>query len=181
MNTAAPLAPVTIVKRLEFSAAHHFWVPHWSAEQNRQAFGPTANRYSHGHNYTLLVGVSGPVDPTTGMVMNLTQLKQLLHAHVLNDLHFKHLNWQVPFFKHNQPTLEALAVFIWHRTQQALASHPTVSHLNLAFVDLKESDDLGVWYNGTPVAGVNLEDVMTPSMEDTQEAFPLIINPQAQG
>jgi 6-pyruvoyltetrahydropterin/6-carboxytetrahydropterin synthase len=162
----------TVVKRIEFSASHFFWVPEWDASTNQQAFGPVCNRFGHGHNYTLKVAVSGITDPETGMVINLTDLKVLLQQAILTPLHFRHLNLQVPFFWYNQPTLEALVVYIWHR----LAAPIQTLGFTLQRLELYEADDLGITYTGTPVAGIHqLESIAEPSIEDAGEdplAFP---------
>jgi len=157
---------VTVVKRIEFSASHFFWVPQWSSAQNQSAFGPVSNRFGHGHNYVLKVAVAGITDPETGMVINLTELKILLQQAVLTPLHFRHLNLQVPFFWHNQPTLEALVVYVWHRLQGAVEA----LGFTLKRLELNEADDMGVVYTGTPIAGVNrLDTIALPSVEDTGE------------
>ena len=155
---------VTVVKRIEFSASHFFWVPQWSSAQNQSTFGPVSNRFGHGHNYVLKVAVTGVTNPETGMVINLTELKILLQQAVLTPLHFKHLNLQVSFFWQNQPTLEALVVYIWHRLQGAVEA----LGFTLTRLDLNEADDMGVTYTGTPVAGIHgLETISLPSVEDT--------------
>jgi 6-pyruvoyl tetrahydropterin synthase/QueD family protein len=168
MQTVPSTQPhfTTVVKRIEFSASHFFWVPQWDAFSNQQAFGPVSNRFGHGHNYTLKVAVSGITDPETGMVINLTDLKILLQQAILTPLHFRHLNLQVPFFWYNQPTLEALVVYIWHR----LANPVTALGFTLQRLELYEADDLGVTYTGTPVAGIHqLSSISEPSVEDTGE------------
>jgi 6-pyruvoyltetrahydropterin/6-carboxytetrahydropterin synthase len=155
---------VTVVKRIEFSASHFFWVPQWDVTQNQAAFGPVSNRFGHGHNYVLKVAVAGNTDADTGMVINLTALKILLQQAVLTPLHFRHLNLQVPFFWHNQPTLEALVVYLWHRVEVAIKA----LGFTLARLELNEADDMGVVYTGTPVAGVHrLDTIALPSVEDT--------------
>jgi 6-pyruvoyltetrahydropterin/6-carboxytetrahydropterin synthase len=157
---------VTVVKRIEFSASHFFWVPEWDAIQNQAAFGPVSNRFGHGHNYVLKVAVAGITDLETGMVINLTALKILLQQAILTPLHFRHLNLQVPFFWHNQPTLEALVVYVWHRLQTPVET----LGFTLKRIELNEADDMGVVYTGTPVAGIHqLETIGLPSVEDSGE------------
>ena len=159
MNTPAT---VTIQRRADFSASHYFWVDEWSYEDNVKAFGVTANRFGHGHNYELIVAISGVIDPQTGMVMNLKEVKSLMETAVIRALDFKCLNRQVPFFRDNQPTLEALSVYIYRRLHRAL----TQADLQLAWIEIRESRELAVIYDGTPVAGINEARIFEDSIED---------------
>jgi 6-pyruvoyltetrahydropterin/6-carboxytetrahydropterin synthase len=156
------------MRKATFSASHYFWNPRWSEEENRAAFGPTANRFSHGHNYTLVAAITGEVDSTTGMVANLKDIKQAIEIAVILPLDFKLLNRQVPFFYDNQPCLEALSVYVFRRLQQQLHVHG----LTLAWVEVHESDDLAVWYDGTPLAGVNEARVFDATLEDSAAFTP---------
>lgn len=67
---------VYVTRRFTFSAAHRYWRPEWSAEENQRVFG--ALTVTHGHNYVLEVTLAGPVDPDTGMVMDLAELKRIV-------------------------------------------------------------------------------------------------------
>jgi 6-pyruvoyltetrahydropterin/6-carboxytetrahydropterin synthase len=67
---------VYVTRRFTFSAAHRYWRPEWSAEENARVFG--ALTVTHGHNYVLEVTLAGPVDPDTGMVMDLAELKRIV-------------------------------------------------------------------------------------------------------
>jgi 6-pyruvoyltetrahydropterin/6-carboxytetrahydropterin synthase len=155
-------APVTILRRADFSASHYFWVDDWTPEQNFETFGATANRFGHGHNYELIVAITGALDPLTGMVMNLIDVKVLIDRAVIQPLDFKCMNRQVPFFQDNQPSLEALSVYIYTRLHTALASVT----LSLAWIEIRESRDLAVIYDGSPVQGIHLEKVFEDSLED---------------
>jgi 6-pyruvoyltetrahydropterin/6-carboxytetrahydropterin synthase len=153
---------ITIQRRADFCASHYFWVPTWSYEENVRAFGPTANRFGHGHNYELIVSISGPVDEKTGMVMNLKEVKRMLEEAVIQPLDFKCFNRQVPFFQDNQPTLEALSVYIYRRLERALAT----VELTLAWIEIRDCRELGVLYDGAPIAGVNESKLFCDSLED---------------
>ncbi|MGE0200953.1 MAG: 6-carboxytetrahydropterin synthase [Candidatus Melainabacteria bacterium] len=135
---------ITVIKKVAFSAAHFFWLPQLSDAENRAHFGPTSNRNGHGHNYTLSVAVSGPCNPETGMVINLKDLKTILHDTVVTPLNFNSLNHDVPFFKHHLPTLELLALWVWVR----VAPPVEAAGLTLNEIHLAESDDLWVTYDG---------------------------------
>jgi 6-pyruvoyltetrahydropterin/6-carboxytetrahydropterin synthase len=67
---------VYVTRKFTFSAAHRYWRPEWSAEENARVFG--ALTVTHGHNYVLEVTLAGPVDPDTGMVMDLAELKRIV-------------------------------------------------------------------------------------------------------
>ncbi len=62
---------ILLTRKAEFSAAHFYWNPDWSEEENARVFGKCANRQGHGHNYTLEVTVAGEIDPVTGFVVDL--------------------------------------------------------------------------------------------------------------
>lgn len=106
---------VRITRRLHFSAAHRLARPDWSDEENRRTFGDCANPNWHGHNYELDVTVAGPVDPATGYVMDLKDLKDLVNERVVDDLDHRNLNLDVPWLEGVMPTTENLAVRIWER------------------------------------------------------------------
>jgi 6-pyruvoyltetrahydropterin/6-carboxytetrahydropterin synthase len=110
------MPPVLITKRIEFAAAHRYLKPQWDEQKNRDTFGPCYNEPGHGHNYILEVTVSGDVDPRTGMVVNLFDLKQVL-LHVLEEFDHKHLNLDMPYFKDDVPTSENIARVLWKKLE----------------------------------------------------------------
>ena len=78
-------------------------------------FGKCSNRNGHGHNYTLEVTVAGEIDPVSGFVLDLKQLKEILEREVVGVYDHRHLNLEVPEFAERQPTCENIAVSIWER------------------------------------------------------------------
>ena len=100
-------------RRETFSASHRLHLPTLSERENRDLFGKCSHVHGHGHNYTLLVTVRGPVDAATGMVMNLVELKQIIHRTVLDKVDHRHLNLDVPEFATLNPTAENIACVIW--------------------------------------------------------------------
>ncbi|HXE09129.1 MAG TPA: 6-carboxytetrahydropterin synthase [Acidobacteriaceae bacterium] len=106
---------VLLTRKAEFSAAHYYWNAAWSAEENARFFGKCANRNGHGHNYTLEVTVAGEVDPVTGFVVDLKELKDILEREVVSVYDHRHLNLEVPEFASRIPTTENIAVAIWDR------------------------------------------------------------------
>lgn len=106
---------ILLTRKADFAAAHFYWNPEWTEEENRRVFGKCANRQGHGHNYTLEVTVQGEVDPTTGFVIDLKELKEILEREVVSIYDHRHLNYEVPEFASVQPTTENIAVAIWGR------------------------------------------------------------------
>jgi len=108
---------ILLTRKAEFSASHYYWNDSWSAEENERVFGKCANRNGHGHNYTLEVTVAGEVDPVTGFVVDLKQLKDTLEKEVVSAYDHRHLNLEVPEFATAIPTAENIAVAIWKRLE----------------------------------------------------------------
>lgn len=106
---------VLLTRKAEFSAAHFYFNPAWSEEENERIFGKCANRKGHGHNYTLEVTVAGDPDPVSGFVVDLKQLKDILESEVISVYDHRHLNYEVPEFATTVPTTENIAVAIWRR------------------------------------------------------------------
>jgi 6-pyruvoyltetrahydropterin/6-carboxytetrahydropterin synthase len=106
------MASVLLTKRIEFAAAHRYIKPEWDEAKNRAVFGPCYNPPAHGHNYMVEVTVSGEVDPKTGMVVNLFDLKRIL-LNVLEEFDHKNLNLDMPYFKDRIPTSENLTRVLW--------------------------------------------------------------------
>lgn len=103
---------VRLTKRIEFSASHRYHNPSWNAARNRAVFGACTNDPGHGHNYLLDVTVAGTLNEDTGMVINLTDLKQVL-ATVLTEFDHKHLNLDTTYFTDRIPTTENIATTLW--------------------------------------------------------------------
>jgi 6-pyruvoyltetrahydropterin/6-carboxytetrahydropterin synthase len=133
---------IYVTRRAEFSASHFYHNPELSPEENRRIFGKTNNPHGHGHNYTLDVTVAGEVDGTTGMVMDLKDLKKLLESEVMQLMDHRFLNKEVPVFATTIPTTENIAIEIW----KLLA--PKLARGNLHRIRLYETPDLFVDYFG---------------------------------
>jgi len=106
---------ILLTRKAEFSAAHFYFNPEWSEEENERVFGRCANRQGHGHNYTLEVTVAGEPDPVSGFVVDLKALKDIIEREVLSVYDHRHLNFEVPEFASTVPTTENIAVAIWRR------------------------------------------------------------------
>jgi 6-pyruvoyltetrahydropterin/6-carboxytetrahydropterin synthase len=106
---------ILLTRKADFSSAHFYWNDAWDEAENFRVFGKCANRQGHGHNYTLEVTVAGTVDPTSGFVVDLKQLKDILEREVVSVYDHRHLNYEVPEFAATIPTTENIAIAIWRR------------------------------------------------------------------
>lgn len=106
---------VKVSRKAHFNAAHRLYRPDWNFERNDAVFGKCNNPNFHGHNYELVVSVTGSIDPETGFVMDVKVLKDLIKEHVEDAFDHKNLNVEVPEFKQLNPTAENIAVTIWNK------------------------------------------------------------------
>ncbi|MBN3325028.1 PTPS synthase, partial [Atractosteus spatula] len=113
-----------------------------SAEENKRIFGKCNNPNGHGHNYKVEITVRGKIDPETGMVMNLTDLKHYIEEAVMKPLDHKNLDKDVPYFANVVSTTENLAVFIWDSLVKLLPQNA------LYEVKIHETDKNIVVYRG---------------------------------
>jgi 6-pyruvoyltetrahydropterin/6-carboxytetrahydropterin synthase len=101
---------LTVSKRLEFSASRRLRVAQWSDAENLAAFGPETNaRYGSGHNYVVYFVFTGPVDPTTGMLINISEIKERAGKILRQRFDHKFLNADNPYFRNVPPTAENIA------------------------------------------------------------------------
>ncbi len=125
--------PVSLTRAVTFHARHRYWVPTWTAEQNRARFGWTSDEPGHGHAYRCAVTVAGVLDPVTGMVMDLPELDRILAEEVL-VLDGQHLNEQLPEFAYGAtlPTCESLAAWLFRRIAPRLPAGVSLQRVRLA-------------------------------------------------
>ncbi|UII76590.1 6-carboxytetrahydropterin synthase [Flagellimonas sp. HMM57] len=112
---------VKVSRKANFNAAHRLYRPDWSFEKNDTVFGKCNNPNYHGHNYDLIVSITGEIDPETGYVMDLKVLKDLIKHEVEDALDHKNLNLDVPEFENLNPTAENIAVVIWNKLRKHIA------------------------------------------------------------
>ena len=117
---------VTVCRKAHFNAAHRLYVKSWDEKKNESVFGKCSNEYYHGHNYELIVNVTGDVDPVTGMVMDLKDLKDLIKAEVEDAFDHKNLNIQVPEFADLIPSAENIAIVIYNKLFPRLDNEKTL-------------------------------------------------------
>lgn len=106
---------IELGRRYRFAAAHRLHSAQLSEAENRRAFGKCNNPYGHGHNYVVEVGISGAVDPATGMIANLAELDAFVERQVLEEFDHKSLNEDIPAFREKVPTTENLCIEIFER------------------------------------------------------------------
>jgi len=100
---------VTVTRRAHFNAAHRLHNPAFDDAWNRAMFGVCSNPNYHGHNYEMEVTVEGGIDPDTGYVLDISQLKNLVEEHLLRHLDHQNLNLDVAWFRDLNPTAENIA------------------------------------------------------------------------
>ncbi len=105
---------------MDFSAAHTLWRRDWDETRNRAVYGAAASSLSHGHNYELEVTIRGEVDPETGMVIDLKQLKEIMSAEIEARFDHRNLNEDTEYFRSAPPTAENLTRVIFDLLDRAL-------------------------------------------------------------
>ena len=133
---------VKVSRKAHFNAAHRLYRKDWSFEKNEATFGKCNNPKYHGHNYELIVSVTGEIDQETGYVMDMKVLKDLIKAEVEVAFDHKNLNMEVPEFAELNPTAENIAVVIWQKLR------PHIKKENEIEVVLYETPRNFVSYSG---------------------------------
>ena len=106
---------VTVSRKAHFNAAHKLFRPDWSDTKNKEVFGKCANENYHGHNYELIVSLTGEINQETGYVYDLGKLKNIIKTEVEDYLDHKNLNLDIDDFKSSNPSAENIAVLIYNR------------------------------------------------------------------
>lgn len=141
---APPQTPqVTVTKRVLFNAAHRVHNPSLSEEENRRLFGKCNNPNWHGHNYMLDVSVTGPIDPLTGYVLDLGELKRIVEREVVDRADHRNFNLDVDFMRGIIPTAENIVVACWRVLE------PHVAPARLTRLVLWETPHNYVEYTGS--------------------------------
>ena len=104
---------VAVFRKEHFNAAHRLFNPAWDDSMNQQVFGKCANPNFHGHNYDLIVKITGDVNKDTGYVMDMKVLSDLIKDEVLDIFDHKNLNEDVSYFKSLIPTAENICITIY--------------------------------------------------------------------
>jgi 6-pyruvoyltetrahydropterin/6-carboxytetrahydropterin synthase len=109
---------IELGRRYCFAASHRLHSKKLSAEENSRVYGKCNNPYGHGHNYVVEIGVSGPVDPATGMIANLADLDGFVEREVIEAFDHRSLNEEVAAFRDKVPTTENVCIEIYERLKQ---------------------------------------------------------------
>lgn len=111
---------VTVSRKAHFNSAHRLYRKDWTIEQNDAVFGLCNNPNFHGHNYELIVSVTGKINPETGYVIDMKDLKDIIYQEVEVPFDHKNLNLDVQEFKDLNPTAENIAVVIWNKIRKRI-------------------------------------------------------------
>ncbi len=114
---------VTVSRKAHFNAAHRLFNPNWSDKRNTEIFGKCNNPNFHGHNYELIVSVTGTINPETGYVIDMSLLKQIIKEEIEDNLDHKNLNLDVVEFKSIIPTAENISIYIYNKIKPRLDSN----------------------------------------------------------
>lgn len=146
MSDNQPLSQVIISRTETFSASHRLHSPYLTDEENKELYGKCNNFNGHGHNYKVDVMLKGPVDPATGMVINITDMKKAMNRAVMDVLDHKNIDKDVPYFGSIPSTAENISVFIWNQMKSELTKI-NKEHL-LYQVKLFETEKNVFYYRG---------------------------------
>ncbi|MEQ8908026.1 MAG: 6-carboxytetrahydropterin synthase [Vicingaceae bacterium] len=135
---------VHITRRERFSAAHKLAKPDWSDEKNMEVFGKCSNPNWHGHNYELWVTVKGAPEPSTGFVVDLSDLGNLIKENVIQKVDHKNMNIDVDFMQGKMSSTENIAIAIWNQLEKPVAAMGASLHC----VKLQETENNYVEYFG---------------------------------
>jgi len=143
------VASAFLTRRVTFAAAHRYRRPEWSDERNAATFGAAANPHFHGHSYTCDVTVRGVIDESTGMIVDLGALDDVLRREVRERFDGRNINMDVHEFRDGAlvPTGENLARFIFECVQRSLGPSAEVTS-----VIVREDETLGAEYRGGATA-----------------------------
>lgn len=133
---------VTVSRKAHFNATHRLHNPNWDDDRNERVFGKCNNENYHGHNYNLIVKVTGPVDPDTGYVIDLGHLSKIIKEHVEERYDHKNLYLDVDDFKDLNPSAENIAIKIWHILKDKVDPSFDLS------IELYETERNFVFYSG---------------------------------
>jgi len=113
---------VQVNRKAHFNAAHRLYRKDWDDAKNLAVFGKCSNPNYHGHNYDLIVGVTGEIDQRTGFVMDMKVLKDIIKEEIEEAFDHKNLNIEVPEFKDLNPTAENIVMVIYNKIKPKIAS-----------------------------------------------------------
>jgi len=135
---------IYITRRERFTAAHRLYKENYTDEENMKVFGKCSNPNWHGHNYQLFVTVKGEINPDTGFLMNLVDLKNIINKKIINKVDHKNLNLEVDFLNGKFTSTEVIAVAIWSELENEIDQMGAALHC----VKISETENNSVEYFG---------------------------------
>lgn len=132
---------VTIARKVYFSSGHRYYNSKLSESENRQLFGRAYSEHGHGHNFILEAFINGPLNPDSGIVVNLIEIDNLLKK-ITDPFDHHFINTDVPYFKDVVPTTENMAVYFYNEIVKNLPNE----NLHLVKVRLYEGEFMWVDY-----------------------------------
>lgn len=136
---------IYITRRETFAAAHRLFKDGLTDEENLKLFGKCSNPNWHGHNYTLEVVVAGEVNPATGFVLDLKELKEIIRENVISKVDHKNLNIDTDFMKGLNPTSENIVMAIWKQLADKISAGKLYS-IKLYETENNYFEYRGEWY-----------------------------------
>lgn len=133
---------IYVTRREIFSASHRIYNPELSDDENYRLYGKCSNPNGHGHNYVIEVTVSGEINPNTGYLIDLKELKKIIRENVIEKLDHKNLNLDVDFLKDKIPTAENILIGIWEQLKNK------IPNAKLYSIKLYETENNYVEYRG---------------------------------
>lgn len=138
---------IYVTRKLDFNAAHRLFNPELNETANSKIYGKCSNPYGHGHNYELAITLYGTIDPVTGFLFDLKELKAILEEEITARFDHRHLNHDVTELQGCVPTTEMLAVLIWDIMEKRLEQLSN-REISLYEVKLHETRKNTVRYRG---------------------------------
>lgn len=135
---------IYITRRERFTAAHRLFNESYSDEENMDVFGKCSNPNWHGHNYQLFITIKGSINPETGFLINLNDLKKIVRTNVIDKVDHKNLNLEVDFLQGKFTSTEVIAVAIWEELENEIKQTGAALHC----VKLSETENNSVEYFG---------------------------------
>ena len=118
---------ITVSRKAHFNAAHRLHNKNWSDKKNQKVFGKCNYQNYHGHNYELIVSVTGKINPETGYVMDMGELKKIIKNEIEERLDHKNLNLDVPHFSNNIPSAENICIYIYNILRENIDAQYKIS------------------------------------------------------
>lgn len=132
---------VRMSRKIYFSSAHLYFQTKWSIEENTRVFGQCYSEHGHGHNYILEAFFEGPIDPRTGLLVNLIDVEPILKQ-LIGEFDHQHINFTHPYFRNLVPTTENIAFYLNLKIQKLLVGFKSAQ---MKLYKLKLFEDTELW------------------------------------